>query len=69
MHVVALTSATHVSKNADDILCPNCRRDNLEVFLDETLSIHLEDECKWTGKLGNLDHHMREVTQSGESSQ
>ena len=37
--------------------------------LDETLSIHLEDECKTTGKLGNLDHHLREVAQSGESSQ
>ena len=56
--------------------CPTCRKDNFELFqnidLEHSLKqlyvkcTHSEDGCKWRGKLGKLEHHLREGDHSGE---
>ena len=56
--------------------CPNCRKDNFEVFEDKRhkhslselhiLCTHNKDGCKWSGELGELEHHLNTVVHSGE---
>ena len=48
--------------------CPNCRKDNIEVFPNKGLNrslkqlqvycTHRKDGCQWRGELGELDQHM-----------
>ena len=57
--------------------CPTCRDNNFEVFPNKglksslnqlhVLCTHSEDGCEWRGELGELEHHLSEVTHSGES--
>ena len=54
--------------------CPICRKDSFEVFEDEDLKQVLiqlrvlcsKDGCKWKGELGELKHHLSEVTHPGK---
>ena len=54
--------------------CPTCRKDSFEVFEDKGLKqsliqLHVfcsEGGCKWNGELGELEHHLSEVTHPGK---
>ena len=64
---------------ADYKSCPTCREDNFEIYPDKDLKHSLSQlyvfctyniaDCEWTGKLGELEHHMNEVIHSGEPVQ
>ena len=57
--------------------CPTCREENFAVIPNKPLRRSLnqlrvlctfnKDGCKWTGELGELQHHLNEVNHSGES--
>ena len=62
---------------ADHKPCPTCRNKNFQVFPDKELKHSLdqlqvwctysEDGCKWSGELGELEHHLNKALHSGES--
>ena len=68
-------SCIHQIQN-DNKQCPTCR-ENVEVFQNKGLRrsldqlhvfcIHSKDGCKWSGELGELEHHLNEVVHSGKS--
>ena len=53
---------------AGNSTCPNCRKDNIEVFPNKSLNrslkqlqvycTHRKDGCQWRGELGELGQHM-----------
>ena len=59
----------------DNKRCPNCREDKFEVFEDKRLKHSLsqlqvwcthKDGCRWSGELGDLEHHLKTGVHSGE---
>lgn len=62
---------------ADHHSCPICRKEKFEVFPNKELKhlldqLHIlctysEDGCEWNGRLGELEHHLNEAVQLGES--
>ena len=57
--------------------CPVCRDDNFKTSPNlnmkhalsqcQVLCTHSKDGCKWTGELGDLEHHLKNVVHPGES--
>ena len=57
--------------------CPVCRKDNFELFQNKGMKHSLNQlqvfctyrniGCKWSGELGELEHHLKEVIHSGET--
>ena len=59
----------------DDNPCPTCRKESFGVFEDKRLKRSLNQlrvlckyskhGCKWSGELGELEHHLTKVIHSG----
>ena len=57
--------------------CPTCREDNFELYPNKSLRrslnqlhvlcTHSKHGCEWTGELGKLEHHLSDISHSGES--